>query len=132
MSGDDITPSPENANIPIVLECDEDIMRRAIALGETEIGTRILHQPPQGDNDYAVTENSIMMHFAENGGEPVSRTALYRKLNAGRVGTIIFDKCITALCMEGYIRLGTNENSGIRGRKAQIVFWVGDEMPEGN
>ncbi len=127
MGGDDIAPNAEKASEVIKVQCDEDIMARAIALAEYEVPVRQLHQPPKGDNEYALMENSIKLYFVENGGADVTRNMLFRELHADRIGIQIFNKCLTNLVEEGILKIGINEGETRRGRKAKVIQWVGDE-----
>lgn len=126
MGGAAVVADPQKANEPIEVICDEDIMKRAMALAEYEVRVRQLHKPIEADNPYAQIENAIERYFIENEGQPVTQRELYRSLNANRHGTKIFDHCITNLVQEGILRLGVREGETKRGRKARIIIWVGD------
>jgi hypothetical protein len=127
MSGEDVLPDPEHAKVPIEVFCDEDIMRRAIAIAEYEVKVRQLHKPIEADNPYALIENAIERFFAENEGQPVSRRKLYRLLNASRHGSQIFDKCVSNLIQEGLMKIGDREGPKKRGRISQVLIWIGEE-----
>jgi hypothetical protein len=127
MSGEDVVPNAENAKEPIKVFCDEDIMRRAIAIAEYEVKIRQLHKPIEADNPYAQIENAIERFFAENEGQPVSRRKLYRLLNANRHGSQIFDKCVSNLIQEGLMKIGDREGPKKRGRISQVLIWIGEE-----
>jgi hypothetical protein len=127
MSGEDVLPNPEKAKEPIEVLCDEDIMRRAIAIAEYEVKVRQLHKPIEADNPYALIENAIERFFAENEGQPVSRRKLYRHLNASRHGSQIFDKCVSNLIQEGLLKIGDREGPKRRGRISQVLIWIGEE-----
>jgi Bifunctional DNA primase/polymerase, N-terminal len=124
MSGDDITPDPEKALIPIEVICDEDIMERAIALAEYQVEARKGHQPVQGRNDQAMAENLIRVVVQRSGY--ISRSKLQREIRADRYGVHIFDRAINNLCQEGLIKIGVREGEAKRGRKAQVISWVND------
>lgn len=127
MSGEDVLPNPEKAKEPIEVFCDEDIMRRAIAIAEYEVKVRQLHKPIEADNPYAQIENAIERFFVENEGQPVSRRKLYRLLNANRHGSQIFDKCVSNLIQEGLMKIGDREGPKKRGRISQVLIWIGEE-----
>ena len=131
MSGDPIIPNAEKAKEPIQIVCDEDIMTRAIALAEYELRVRQLYRPPEGNNEYALMECAIELHFAEmvqNGEAPeISRNKLFKDLNACRIGITVFDKCVNNLVQEGKLKVGKYEGETRRGRKAQVLTWIGDE-----
>ena len=127
MSGDDVTPDAEKANEPIEVSCDEDIMNRAIALAEYEVRVRQLHKPIEADNPYAQIENAIERYFVENEGQPVTRRQLYRLLTANRHGSQIFDRCVMNLIQEGLMKIGDREGPKKRGRKSQVLIWLGEE-----
>jgi hypothetical protein len=127
MSGEDVVPDPDKTNERIEVKCDEDIMRRAIALAEYELRVRQLHKPIEADNDYALVENMIEQHFVSTGGKPTTKRRLYRILHADRHGTKIFDSCIDNLVREGIISRGRYEGETKRGRKADVIMWIGEE-----
>jgi hypothetical protein len=127
MSGDDVVPDAEKAKEPIKVFCDEDIMRRAIAIAEYEVKVRQLHKPIEADNPYALIENAIERFFLENEGQPVSRRKLYRLLHANRHGSQIFDKCVSNLIQEGIMKIGDREGPKKRGRISQVLIWIGEE-----
>jgi len=127
MSGADVVPDAEKAKEPIKVFCDEDIMRRAIAIAEYEVKIRQLHKPIEADNPYALVENAIERFFVENEGQPVSRRKLYRLLNASRHGSQIFDKCVSNLIQEGLMKIGDREGPKKRGRISQVLIWIGEE-----
>jgi hypothetical protein len=121
MSGDDVVPNAELASEPIYVECDEDIMRRAIALAEYEIAARQMHQPAPGKNDWAVMEGLIKKAVKIRG--TVQRNKLFREVRADHYGIQTFDKSINNLVQEGVVRVGVKEGETKRGRRAQFVTW---------
>ncbi len=121
MSGDDVVPNAEKANEPINVTCDEDIIRRAIALAEYEILARQVHQPAPGKNDWAVVEGLIKALVKRKGMIP--RNKLFREIRADNYGIQTFDKAINNLEQEGFIKKGQKEGEVKRGRKAQIIMW---------
>jgi Bifunctional DNA primase/polymerase, N-terminal/Primase C terminal 1 (PriCT-1) len=130
MSGEDVLPDASKSGQPIELVCDEDIIRRAIALAEYEIHARQFHRPIPGDNPYAILENSIERYFQENGGEDVNRSKLYKHLHAERYGELIYTKVLDGLVQRGTIKIGQREGDTRRGRKALVVMWLGEESEE--
>jgi hypothetical protein len=126
MSGEQIADPDKNGE-PIDVICDEDIVKRALALVEYQITVRQLHKPNVADNPYALMENNIERYFVGNGGQSVTRRTLFRDLNASRYGNKIFDQCLSTLVQEGLIKMGTLENETKRGRKANIIQWIGEE-----
>lgn len=130
MSGEDVLPDASKSGQPIELVCDEDIIRRAIALAEYEIHARQFHRPIPGDNPYAILENSIERYFQENGGEDVNRSKLYKHLHAERYGELIYTKVLDGLVQRGTIKIGQREGDTRRGRKALVVMWLGEENEE--
>jgi len=130
MSGEDVLPDASKSDQPLELVCDEDIIRRAIALAEYEIHARQFHRPIPGDNPYALLENSIERYFQENGGQDVNRSKLYRDLHAERHGELIYTKVLDGLVQRGTIKIGQREGDTRRGRKALVVMWLGEENEE--
>ncbi len=124
MSGADVVPNAEAAKVPIQVDCDEDIIERAIALAEYELDARAAHQPVPGRNDYAVMEGLIKTVVKRHGS--IVRSKLSREVRSDNFGVQIFDKAIQSLLHEGYIKIGLREGETKRGRKAQIVSWVED------
>ncbi|MGA7854325.1 MAG: bifunctional DNA primase/polymerase [Candidatus Acidiferrales bacterium] len=124
LSGDHI-PCPEKADEPIEVECDESIMEKCLALAEYQVETRLANQPAAGKNDWAVVENRIKQVVRERG--MISRNDLSRVIRADNYGIQTFEKSICNLVAEGLIRIGKKEGDNKRGRKAQIIIWVGDE-----
>jgi hypothetical protein len=124
LSGDDITPNPEKANEPIEVCCDEDIMRRAIALAEYQVKARLLHRPAAGKNDWAVMEGLVRQTVQTKGA--ITRSKLFREIRADAYGIQAFNKAIENLVLEGIIKVGQYEGETKRGRKAQIIMWCDD------
>lgn len=124
MSGDDIVPNPETKD-PIEVTCDEDIMDRAIALADYEQYQRSSHQPPRGKTDQAVMENLIKERVKAYG--QINRKILYDRVHAERYGIQTFDRAISNMTQEGFIRLAKKEGEKKRGRKALIIEWIGAE-----
>jgi hypothetical protein len=124
MSGNDIIPNPEKADEPIEVICDEDIMQRAIALAEYQLGARSAHQPAPGKNDWAIVESLIKTVVKRKGA--IQRSKLHREIRADRYGIQTFHKAITNLVQEGIIKIGQREGETKRGRKAEIIMWVND------
>ena len=122
MSGDNVLPNAEKAAEPIEVECDEDIMRRALALAEYEIEARQAHQPAQGKNDWALVENLIKIAVKRAGS--IGRGKLNREIRADKYGLQTFDKAINNLVQEGIIKIGLREGESKRGRKTQVIMWV--------
>ena len=122
MNGDDGNADASKANTPIEAFCDEDIMKRAIALAEYELPARIAHQPVFGKNDYAVMEGKIKNVVMKR--KSVGRNTLYRETRADTYGVQVFDRAIANLQQEGYIKIGRYEGETRRGRKTQIIMWV--------
>ena len=123
MAGD-IVPDPDKANEPIEVICDEDIMARAIALAEYQIGARHAHQPAPGKNDWAIVENMIKIAIKRKGA--MQRSKLHREIRADKYGINAFDKAITNLVQEGIVKIAQKEGETKRGRKAQVIMWVND------
>jgi hypothetical protein len=123
MAGDTI-PDPDKANEPIEVVCDEDIMSRAIALAEYQIGARHAHQPAPGKNDWAIVENMIKITIKRKGA--MQRSKLHREIRADKYGINAFDKAITNLVQEGIVKIAQKEGETKRGRKAQIIMWVNE------
>ena len=125
LSGEDIIPNPEKPDVPIEVICDGDIMERGIALAEYQIQARLMHQPAPGKNDWAVVENRIKQTVRERG--MISRNDLSRAIRADNYGIQTFEKSINNLVAEGIIRIAKKEGEIRRGRKTQVIVWVGDE-----
>jgi hypothetical protein len=123
-SGNDLAPDPDNASQPIEVTCDEDIMRRAIALAEYQIGARQAHQPAPGRNDYAIVENLIKMTVKQRGA--IQRSKLHRAIRADKYGIRTFENAIVNLVQEGIVKIAQKEGETKRGRKAQVIVWVND------
>jgi len=123
MAGD-IVPDPDKANEPIEVVCDEDIMSRALALAEYQIGARHAHQPAPGKNDWAIVENMIKITIKRKGA--MQRSKLHREIRADKYGINAFDKAITNLVQEGIVKIAQKEGETKRGRKAQIIMWVNE------
>ena len=123
MAGD-IVPDPDKANEPIEVVCDEDIMSRALALAEYQIGARHAHQPAPGKNDWAIVENMIKIVIKRKG--VMQRSKLHREIRADKYGINAFDKAITNLVQEGIVKIAQKEGETKRGRKAQVIMWVND------
>lgn len=123
MGGDHI-PNPEKANESIEVICDEDIMKRAIALAEYEIDARLAHQPAPGKNDWAIVEGLIKNVVKRKG--MIARYKLRREIRADNYGVQTFEKCINNLVQEGLITVGVPEGEAKRGRRAQIIMWVNE------
>jgi hypothetical protein len=124
MSGDDVVPSPERASDPIHVECDEDIMSRALALAEYQVLSRHSHQPAIGNNEWALIENLIKNKVYER--KRLTRADLYRDIRADKFGITAFNRAIDNLTQEGIIAIGSREGETKRGRKTQIVMWINE------
>ncbi len=122
--GGDFPPNPDGAAEPVIVECDQDVMERAIALAEYEIAVRFSHQPAIGNNEWALVENLIKKVTKERG--QIGRQELYREIRADKFGIRTFDKAIDNLYQEGLIELGQAPGNMRRGRKGQLIAWSND------
>lgn len=57
----------------------------------------------------------------------ISRSDLSRAIRADNYGLQTFEKSINNLVAEGLIRIAKQEGEARRGRKTQVILWVGDE-----
>jgi hypothetical protein len=128
MSGDNVVPDPDKAakNEPIEVICDEDIMKRAIALADYQLFVRQMLRPITANNPWARLECAIRRYFVKNKVRWVTREKLSHDLHADRDGIQMFDKALNNLCQEGFIRVSKREGETKRGRKAQIITLVVD------
>lgn len=124
MLGGDFPPNPDGAAEPIVVECDTDIMEKALALAEYQIAVRFSHQPAVGNNEWALVENLIKKVAKER--QQIGRQELYRDIRADKFGILTFNKAIDNLYQEGIIELAVQSGDARRGRKSQVIVWVND------
>jgi Bifunctional DNA primase/polymerase, N-terminal/Protein of unknown function (DUF3987)/Primase C terminal 1 (PriCT-1) len=126
LAAGDHLPDAENANVPIDVTCDEDIIERAIKLAEYEVFVRKMYRPVEVNNDYARMESAIRRNFVQTGGAPISRNQLRQAVNGDRFGIKMFNDAIVNLLAEGFIRIGQMEGETKRGRKSQLIMLVED------
>jgi hypothetical protein len=101
----------------------DDVMKRAIALGEWQWRERLLCQPAEGRNEVARMENKIKALFKKVSS--ISRSDAYLKTHAARVGLDVFDRAIENLRREGFIDVRT---ASVRktNRKSDVLDWKGE------
>jgi hypothetical protein len=126
LNGDEGTLDPENPDSPISATCDADVMQRAIDLSEYQERARLIHRPVLAENDYALMEGLIEQHFLKNDA-PITRNNLRRTIHAERFGSKKFDDVIRTLEQDGVIQIKGLPNENRRGRKTQVIVWLGDE-----
>ena len=106
----------------------DDVMRRAIALGEYAWRTRLLCRPVAGKNDTSRLESMIEMQLKKT--SPLGRNQLYRKIHGQRYGLDYFKKALNNLIAEGFIHV-TNASAvqGVSpgGRKKDVIHWIGKD-----
>lgn len=122
LSGDQ-APNPDASAIPIIVECNADVMERSLALAEYQIGVRFSHQPAVGNNEWALVENLIKNKVRERG--MISRGDIYREVRADKHGLMALNKAIENLHLEGIIER-TAGGAGGRGKKSEMLMWVGE------
>ena len=106
----------------------DDVMRRAIALGEYAWRTRLLCRPTVGKNDTARLEMMICERLKK--ASPLGRRELYRKIGGSRYGLDYFEKAITNLKLEGLVLVtGASAEPGKYrgGRNKETIHWAGQD-----
>lgn len=121
-----VAPNPEKANEPIKIICDLPTMEKAIALADYQYQVRAKHRPAQGANESALIEDSIRLTLQASERNSLSRSDLYKKSGSRKYGLLVFDRVLTALNNEGLVEIRTKSNNKIRGRKGEVIVWVGD------
>lgn len=121
-----VAPNPEKAYEPIKIICDLPTMEKAIALADYQYQVRARHRPAQGANESALIEDSIRLTLQASERNSLSRSDLYKKSGSRKYGLLVFDRVLNALNNEGLVETRTKSNNKIRGRKGEVVVWVGE------
>jgi len=129
MLAPDAPKTPENADRPIKILCDAATMEKAIALAEYQFVARAKHRPAQGANEPALIEDMIGLTLRASEKKRLSRSDLYKKSGLRKYGLNLFNRVLDAMNNEGLVTIGQKTSNAtdaaVRGRKAQIVIWVG-------
>jgi bifunctional DNA primase/polymerase-like protein/primase-like protein len=121
-----VAPNPEKANEPIRIVCDLPTMEKAIALADYQYQVRAKHRPAQGANESALIEDSIRLTLLSSERNSLSRSDLYKKSGSRKYGLLVFDRVLNALNNEGLVEIRTKSNNTTRGRKGEVVVWIGE------
>jgi len=106
----------------------DDIMRRAIALGEYAWRTRLVCRPAVGKNDTSRLEAMIEERLKK--ASPLNRSVLYNKVNGQRFGIDTFQRALMNLKSEGYVIVtdaSAEQGKARGGRKKEIIHWAGKD-----
>jgi hypothetical protein len=99
-----------------------EVIRRAIALSNWQLAMRKAYRPILGDTPYAQLENMIIKVVQQQ--REISRRELSRLVHADRAGLEVFNRALSNVAREGYIRIEHDKQS--RGRPSQRIHWAGD------
>lgn len=121
MRSENQTPNPDASAVPIIVECDEEVMEKALALAEYQVAVRFSHQPAVGNNEWALVENLIKNKVRERG--MITRGDIYREVRADKHGLMALDKAIQNLHSEGIIERTAGTG---RGKKSEMLMWVNE------
>jgi hypothetical protein len=121
-----IKPDPAKASEVIRMTIDETTIQNAIDLAEYQFFVRSKHRPAQGNNDAALVEDSIRLTLLASSSQRMNRSDLYKKSGSKKFGLFLFDKVLSAMQNEGLLDVGEKTNSTTRGRKGQVVLWIGE------
>lgn len=121
MLSENQTPNPDASAVPIIVECDEKVMEKALALAEYQVAVRFSHQPAVGNNEWALVENLIKNKVRERG--MITRGDIYREVRADKHGLMALDKAIQNLHSEGIIERTAGTG---RGKKSEMLMWVNE------
>ena len=111
----DVQPDKLNETSP------EEVIKRAIALGDYQLAMRRKYQPICGDSPWAQMENLLRRYVKQE--RIISRSQLYRKVNADRYGIKIFSAALDNLTKEGFIICEKVQTSR---RPVEVVRWIAD------
>ncbi len=107
---------------------DDDVMRRAMALGEYAWMTRLLCRVAPGKNDVAQLQGKLRkVLMAES---PLLRSVLSKRIHAERLGLEVLDRALKGAEAEGWIfveRSGAAKTAYRGGRKKELIHWAGDQ-----
>jgi hypothetical protein len=120
------------------IECDADIMHRALRLAEYELAVRRANESVQGNNDWAKCENIICKHLAQATKQRLSKRMLVRKAHLSKYGITTVNRALMNLLGNHAIAIYDRATLVVGGRAVEIpdedlvkspdtiFLWTGD------
>lgn len=113
-----------------IIECDEDVVRRAIWLGEYQLSVRRDNTIPGGVSHWAKCENIIAKHLAQAGGRRMAKRVLVRKAHLSQYGIKTVDASLMNLLGNKAIAIYDRATVNCNGRAVPISDEEAVKLPD--